>query len=69
MFNTNLLQHQPNCINNCCHYRLPTCTDSCASSNIDLVEESKTVVKISFDKVVGHLFNDSMSLVTHKTSP
>ena len=28
-----------------------------------------TVVKISFDKVVGHLFIDSMSLVTHKVPP
>ena len=27
------------------------------------------VVEISFDKVVGDLFSDSMSLVTHKTAP
>ena len=27
------------------------------------------MVEISFDKVVGHLFSDSMSLVTHEVPP
>ena len=27
------------------------------------------VVEISFDKVVGHLFSDSMSLVIHEVAP
>ena len=28
-----------------------------------------TVVEINIDKVVGHLFIDSMSLVTHEVPP
>ena len=33
------------------------------------IQKPDIVVEISFDKVVSHLFSDSMSLVTHEAAP